>query len=333
MLRELATLLAVGIPLLDALDTIAKQQGRRWRQVLQLLRDRVASGSSLAEAMGEQPQVFDDLCINIVAVGADAGTLEMALERLAQFKDRSLQFRNRVTTALLYPLIVLAAGLGVTVFLMTFVVPTLLETLTESGRTLPLSTRIVKAGSDLLIHYWWLILLVLVACLLLTTTLLNTSGGRTAWHRWQLRLPVIGQLARKQAIARVAIVMSTLMRSGITFDRSAEIAARLTRNVILRRALEQCRAAVGAGRDIAGALEDTEAFSPTVVQIFSVGQHSGHLEDMLERLATEYDRDVEMLAQRLTATLEPVLILLLAVVVGTIAFATILPILESGHVL
>ena len=165
---ELSTLLSVGIPVLEAIEIIAKQHRDHFRSVLLILRDRVSSGLSLADAMREHPAVFDAMAINITEVGQDSGTLDTALERLAQFKERSLQLKNRVATALMYPLIVLITGVVISVFLMTFVVPNLLDSLVESGQQLPLATRIVKATSDTLFRWGWLIAL----CLLGAATIL-----------------------------------------------------------------------------------------------------------------------------------------------------------------
>ena len=330
-IRELSTLLSVGVPLLDTLDTIGRQHQGRFHTAVLLLRDRVAAGSSLANAMREQPETFDDLCVNITEVGEDAGTLDSALERLAEFRERSQQLKGRVSTALIYPAIVLTTALFASMFLMTFVVPKILEPLIEQGQPLPLPTRIVKGASDFLLAWGWLLALIGIAATGAILALLRTQKGKWWWHRTILRLPLIGELSRKQAIVRIAIVVSTLLKSGIVFLRSLEIAERTTRNLILRDALNRCGKAITAGEDIAVALEETEAFPPMVVQVFALGQQSGRLEEMLDRLATTYDQQVNLAAQRLTAVLEPVLIILLAFLVLFIVMATVLPILEAGN--
>jgi general secretion pathway protein F len=205
--------------------------------------------------------------------------------------------------------------------------------LLEAGRPLPLSTRIVKGGSDLLLAWWWLLLLSAGGLGLAVTMLLRTERGSMFWHRLQLRIPIVGELIRKQAIVRIAIVTATLLRSGIVFVKAIQIAQRSCRNKVLKDALHRCEQAVSSGRDIAVALEATGAFPPMVVQIFATGQQSGRLEEMLERLAKDYDQQVALASQRLAAVLEPLLILFLVLVVGLIAFATVLPILEAGNVL
>jgi type II secretory pathway component PulF len=331
--RELSTLLAVGTPLTDALETIARQHRASFRSTVLLLREQVLAGSSLNEAMSRQPVVFDELCLNLVEVGEDSGTLDLALERLAQFKERSQQFKGKIGTALMYPCIVMVTAVAVSVFLMTYVVPSILQPLLEQGRTLPLPTRIVKGASDFLISYGWMVALSAILLAGAWAALLKSQRGRFAWDSLLLRTPVLGDLLRKVAVVKIAVVMGTLLQSGVVFVRAIQIARKTTRNVVLKDALARCDAAVSAGGEIASALEGTAAFGPLVVQVFSVGQQSGRLEEMLQRLARDYDEQVAAAAQRLTAVLEPILILLLAGIVLTIALATMLPILEAGDVL
>jgi type II secretory pathway component PulF len=329
----MATLLGAGIPLLDALDTITRQHTGRFQQSILLLRDHVAAGGSLAGAMALQPGLFDDLCRNIVEVGENAGTLDVALGRLVEFRRRSAGLKNRVASTMLYPCIVIAVGLAVSMFLMTYVVPNLLGVLVDSGRPLPLATVVVKGLSDFLIGWWWALLIAVIGVGVGLGALLRSERGCMAWHRLQLRIPLVGDLVRKQAIARMSMVVATLLRSDVSFVRAVQIAQRTLGNRVLRQALEACEKAVYAGLDISVALEKTQAFPPLVIQVFAVGQASGRLEAMLESLAADYDTQVDITSGRLTALLEPVMMIALAFIVGFIAFATILPILEAGHVL
>ena len=331
LLRELSTLLGVGVPLVEALDTISRQHAGRFRGTILVLRDRVTAGASLAQAMSEQPHAFDDLAVSITEVGEDAGTLDTSLERLAEFRERAELLRGRISTALIYPAIVSVLAVGSSVFLMTFVVPRILEPLMELGHPMPLATLIVKGLSDALLAWGWLLAIVLAAAACGFAILVRTERGKLAWDRFILRLPVIGDLVRKQAIVRIAVVVGTLLKSGIVFVRALQIAQRTTSNVVIRDALARCEVAIAAGSDIGEALEKTKAFPPMVVQIFSVGQESGRLEEMLDRLAAVYDQQVQHAAQRLAAILEPALIVLLAVGVLFVVMATVLPILEAGN--
>ena len=331
--RELATLLSAGIPLLSALRTLEKQHTHGFQAVVQHLVDRITAGEALAEAMASQPAWFDELCVSIVRVGESTGSLETALKRLADFKERSGKLRNRITTALIYPAVVCLMGVGVTIFLMTYVVPNLLETLLQSGKPLPTVTRIVKAMSDFLLGYWWALVAGAVVAVGAVRAILASDRGQRAAHRLLLRVPVVGELVAKENTARIAVVMAALLKSGLQFVDAVVITRRTIRNRVFITALEEYEKAVSAGGDVSGPLEKTGVFSPMVVQMLAIGQESGQLEEMLERLAEAYDQEVATATARLTALLEPLLIVVLAVLVGFIAFATLLPILEASNVL
>ena len=242
----------------------------------------------------------------MVEVGENSGTLEEVLDQLADFRDRSLQLKDRIIGAILYPAIVLVAALGVSIFLMTVVVPMLLTNLVEAGRTLPWPTRVLKGMSDFLLSYGWTLAVGAVVAVAMITAVLNTTAGRRTWHRIMLRIPVLGSLSSRQSLARLTATLSTLLRSGIDYLKAAEVAARATGNLVFREALLESSHQVRAGSDIGAALEQTGVFPPLVVHVFTVGQASGRLEDMLDRLARNYDREVASLANRLASVLEPV---------------------------
>ena len=208
--QELATLLGAGIPLLAALDTLLKQHRGRFRTVLQGVRDEVAAGASLADALGERPAYFDELAVSIVRVGESTGTLEASLAQLADFKEEAQHLRSRVATALLYPAIVSIVGLAVGTFLMTYVVPNLLSALTETGKDLPAVTRLVKGASDFLLGWWWAILAVLTGLAAGGRLLASSDRGRLVLDRLLLAVPVLGDLVRKENTSRMAVVLAAL---------------------------------------------------------------------------------------------------------------------------
>lgn len=333
LLRELSTLLAVGVGIVDGLETLIRQHRGPLQTSLALLRDRVASGARLAEAMRDEPGVFPELAVRMVEVGENTGNLEDVLDQLATFLEDSNQLRDRVVGALLYPAIVFVTALGVMLFLMTVVVPMLLSGLLEAGRELPWPTMVLKSLSDFLVDYGHMALMATTILFGLMVLALRTQRGRYVWHRLLLRVPLLGSMARRQTISRLAATLATLMRSGVEYIPAAEIAARSSNNRVFQQALLNANEMISAGKEIGLALEQTNVFPPLVIHIFSVGQASGRLEDMLDRLAGDYSRQVKSLSQRLASILEPVLILVLAVFVGFILFATLLPILEAGNVL
>ena len=331
--REMGTLLAAGIPLLTALGTLERQHSRQFKTVIQKLSDQVAAGSGLGEAMSHAPEYFDELCVNIVKVGENTGSLETALKRLADFKEKAHRLRSQVTTALMYPMVVCLIGLAVSIFLMTYVVPNLMATLEQAGNELPALTRGVKAMSDFLLAYWWALLMGIGAAVIGANLLLRGERVRHLADGLVLKLPLLGDLIRKENVSRLAVVMAALLRSGLEFIEAIQITRRTLTNRVFRDALDEYETAVAAGRDVSAPLEESGVFGPMVVQMLAVGQQAGQLEDMLEQLAAAYDQEVATASARLTALLEPFLIVVLAVLVGTVALAMILPILEVSNVL
>ncbi|MFC1759508.1 type II secretion system F family protein [Planctomycetota bacterium] len=331
--RELATLLSVGVPVVESIEIIANQHKGHFRTALFHLKDQIAGGESLADAMAAQPNIFDDLTVRMVEVGENAGNLEIVLEQVAEFKERSLQLKDKVTNALLYPMVVMFVSLAVCLFLMTVVVPMLLQNLLDAGRELPWPTRVLQTSSDLLLSHGLTLGAVFGVALVAVLAALRTKRGQRNWHSLLLRVPLIGTMIKRQTISRLAMVVSTLLRSGIVYLNAVEIGAKCCKNVVFRQAVLDSSEEVRAGREIGPALENTGLFPAMVVQIFTIGQESGQLEEMLDRLAENYDRQVATLSTRFASILEPCLILILAVFVGFILFATILPILEAGNVL
>ncbi len=333
VIRELSTLTHAGIPLSDALETLIRQHKGVVREWIMQLRDRVEQGTSLADAMAQQPHVFDGLAVNMVRVGENAGNLEDVLSILADFSEKSLSFRNRLFSALLYPALVFIAAIVVSLFLMTSVVPMLLASLVEAGRPLPLPTQILKTCSDALLEHGLWIAGIFLTALIAAVFYLRTDRGQWSWHSLLLWLPLIGSLAFRQTMSRTAYVIATLLRSGIELTKAMQIAADSCQNLVIRDGLKRVESAITSGRELGPAFEQSTVFPPLVVQIFAVGQQSGQLEEMLERLSRDYEHQVETLSSRLATILEPVTIIFLTGLVGFILMATILPILEAGNAL
>ena len=330
--RELATLLGVGVPVLEALEVMGRQSSGRGLAVIDGLCEQLRRGRGLGEAMREPPasEVFDDVSIQMVEAGEQSGRLETVLDRLADFQARRDALRGKLLTAMIYPGFVAIVAVGVGVFLMTAVVPNILKPLEQQGRTLPWITRVVKTISDVMLNQGIFILLGLAVVIAVATVLLRKEAGREWWHRTQLRLPVVGPLLRQQAVGHMAVVMGTLLESGIDFGRACLITARSSPQRVVAGALRAGHEAVVQGRDVAEAIEGTGEFPPLVVQAFSVGQRSGKMEVVLARVAVTCEAEVTRSTARLTALLEPVMICLIGVMVGAIALATILPILEAS---
>ncbi len=332
-LRELTTLLQAGVPLLEAIDCSMPQARPGLQAPLAAVRDRVAGGESLADAMEKDSWLFDEMTTGMVRVGEHAGNLEEVLDQIAGFREQSAQLQDRIVTAILYPTIVFAVSIVVTLFLMTVVVPMLLKNLSELGSQLPWPTRVLKFMSDsLLVHGWWMALVIAVMSAGLGLWL-RTETGRIRSSKLGLRIPVFGSLVRKQSIGRVSLVVACLLRSGVELVEALTIASQSCGNLIVKQALIDVTADVKQGMGLRDAISRHAVFPASVAQIFALGQQSGKLEGMLQRLGTDYDRQAGVLAGRVTAIAEPMLIVMLSVMVGFILFATVLPILEAGNVL
>jgi len=331
--HEMAMMLHAGIPILDALDTIADQNRGSFRVAMLKVRDQVASGSSLANALAEQPKLFDAASVHMVEVGENSGTLDTVLQQLAQFKRKQLTLRNSVTTALVYPMFLVCFGTAAAVFLMTSVLPPLLDNLEETIEVLPWPTQVAKQLSNLLLDYGWLLACLLALTLFTIVSTTRTEWGQRYWHQKLLQIPILGPIAIKQGVSRIAMIIATLSRSGIELTKAVELAQRSTSNRVFQGALKQFGERIAAGEDVSDALAESGAFPPLAVRVFSVGQESGKLDEMLFQLADDYDEQVATASARLTALLEPALILVLAAAVGFLLLATILPILEAGNVM
>lgn len=329
-LSDLATLIGVGVPLDESLGTLAKQSRGALRGLWQQVLDDVASGRSLTDALAEHPESFDRLTIALVRVGENAGNLDQILNQLGKFQKRAAGQQASILNALLYPLVILLVAVSVTVFLMTNVLPSLLENLADLGKPLPWPTWLLQQVSKALVGYWYVWVgtgLTLGGAL---GWLIKSKQGRSLWDQFWLTVPMVGRLIAKQELSRVALVLSVLLKSGMDFLQAVDLAKSAARNICVQTALENCRLATQRGQDIGQALAVETWMPPVVIQVVSVGQASGQLDELLAKLADDYDGQVAIMIGRLSALIEPILIVILAVMIGFVVFATFLPILESG---
>jgi type II secretory pathway component PulF len=331
--RELATLLHVGTPMVDALALSLGQTKGRFRTHLLDIRDRITSGVSLGEAIRQHPHVFDNVLCEMVTVGEQSGALQSVLQQAADFREERDKLKDRVFSALLYPSLVFLLSVFVTIFLMTFVVPTLLASLLEMQRELPWPTRVLKWLSDTLIGYGPVLLTFFAFLFVAVGFSMRTKRGKRFFDAALLKVPLMGTLVVKQDCARLCMVTATLVKSGVELVRALEIAERAVRNSIIAEVVADARTKVSAGTELGSALNTRSVLPPALIQVFSLGQNTGQLEDLLFQIAKDYNHQVNMLADRLTTIMEPLLIVGLSLIVGFILMATLLPILETGNAL
>ncbi len=331
--REMSTLLRVGSPVIEAIDLTIVQCNSSMKRWLLRVRSGVQSGLSLAESMNSCSGVFGNVLVEMVRVGETAGTLPVILQQAADFHERKERLRNRVGSALLYPTMVLMLSVCVTLFLMTVVVPTLLDSLQEFGQELPWPTMVLKAISDFLLQQYVNLLAVLAVCCIAIAVVLSTRTGKRLLHELSLKIPLLGKLIIRQNCSRLCMITGTLLASGVELIPALEIAEESVSNLHLRDAVASARNRIRSGADIGKAISMSTLLPVGLVQVFSLGQNSGELDTLLLEIAKDYDAQVNLVADRLASILEPVLIIGLSIIVGFILLATLLPILETGNVL
>ncbi len=334
MTRQLATLLGSGIALNESLSALVEQAEQKKVETLcRELREDIQQGANLADALAKHPGWFTPLYINMVRAGQAAGNLDTVLTRLADYMQSQRALRRKIVGALTYPLMMIGIGMIVVTILMAKVVPEITRMLIEQNKELPPSTRILVGASEFLKSWWWAVFLVIgLISFMFERTYSKGENGRLVIDRTLLRIPVVGDLMQRAAVSRFTRTLSTLLQSGVPVIQSLEITQSVVGNRVVADATGHIRERVVEGTDIATPLRQSGAFPSTVGYMVVVGEQSGELEQMLDRVATAYDEEIEVAAERFTSLLEPIMIVLLAGVVGYIVFAIVQPILDIGQV-
>jgi len=329
--RQLATLLGAGFPLVPALDTLLSQgRSHTFNRILAQVKDSVVAGSSFAAALARYPGTFSSLFINMVRAGETSGTLEIVLDRLAEIGEKQEELKNRIRSAMTYPLLMLAVGLLVLFFLLTYIVPSITAIFSDMNQVLPAPTRFLIRLSALIKGGWWVLLLAVVGLVVLFRMLGKTAKGRFLIDRTLLRLPAVGVLVRKMAVARFSRTLGSLLENGVVLLSALEIVKNVVGNVLLADAVAAAAREVGKGQGLGNSLAASRVFPDLPIQMITVGEQSGQLEAMLYKVADVYENQVQASILRMTSLLEPVMILLMGVVVGFIVLAICLPIFEMN---
>lgn len=330
--RNLAVLLRAGVALTDALEVCRRQQRGPLPGVVQQIIEHLRTGRSLAEALAVHGDWFDELTRSVVQVGERSGTLAEALGELADYQARRRAVVNRLSSALIYPAILCLVGAAVVVFLMGHIVPQLLDVLASAGRELPGPTRGLKAVSDALVRSWPLLLTAGLGLAAGLTALRRTERGRRGLERAVLAIPVLGDLLKKSWIARISLMLATMLRSDVRFTEALRTVRRGLPHRLYADELAALEQAIEAGAGIADPLRDSRLIPPLVTHLLAVGQESGELPRMLDEVRSSCEQHVQLALTRFLAVLEPALILVLAAVIGLVVFATLLPILETTRI-
>ena len=327
--RQLGTLIGAGVPLVDSLSALTEQvENDPLRKVVGRVRESVNQGMSLADAFGEHPYVFSDLYRSMVGAGESSGALEIVLQRLADYIESQMELRNKVTNAMIYPILMLVLSALVSGILLVKVIPTITGLLEDLNQPLPLATLVVISISEFLRRWWAVILISIGAAWLLGNRLTHTERGRLVWDRLRLRTPVIGRVVRYVAISRFSRTLATLLAGGLRIVQALDIAKAVAANAVIERAIERARDAITKGANIATPLRQSGEFPAMVTHMIAVGEASGELDAMLGKVAATYDELVENSLNRLIALMGPVLLIVVAGVVVTIILSTLLPLLN-----
>ncbi len=333
--KELATMLNAGIKLTEALSVLINQiSDPRLRSAVSDIRDRVVTGESLADSMAEYESFFDIIYVSMVRVGEVTGTLADSLSTIADFMEKRQRLESKMATAMIYPAVLLIACLGAVLFLTIKVIPVIAEQIQNAGQELPGITKALIGLSNILTSWRVFVLIGAVLAIIWSVrAFFRTPKGAYLRDKFLLSLPVFGPLLRQRIVARFASTLSTLLGSGMSMAESLKIVAAVTGNTIMSRAVAQARDRILSGADIATPLRDSGVIEPSIAHMVTIGEKSGELEMMLRTIAENLESSSDVVIERLSAAVEPVIIIFMAVVVGFIAYGTLLPIIRfsAGH--
>ncbi len=329
--RQLATLLGAGFPLVSALQTLVPQtRSSHLKQVLSQIKDSIEGGSTFAGALSQYPNLFSDIYVNMVKSGESSGTLEIVLNRLAEISERQQALSHKIKSAMAYPILMFFVGTAILFFLLTYIVPTITAMFDDMEQVLPLPTIILIGISEYLKTYWWAILIAIVALVFGVRKFVRTETGSYMYDRFILSVPVVGPLKQKLAVGRFARTMGSLLENGVSLMAALGIVKNIVGNRLIADAVDSAAVSVEKGGSLSRALGESGLFPHISIQMIQVGENSGELESMLGKIADMYENDVESTVSGMTALLEPLIILFMAVVVGFIVLAIILPIFEMN---
>ncbi len=330
--RQLSTLLGAGITLVSSLEALISQlTNPLLKKIMAHVKESVNEGNSLAFSLSQHPKVFSQIYINMVRAGEASGSLDLVLDRLAEYSEAQETLRGRFKAAMVYPIIMTCLGAAILLFLMIKVVPEITKMFNDMEQTLPLATIILIGLSDFLRSFWWLLLACLAAAIVLVNRFRRTSKGGYIWDEIKIRVPIIGGINQKMALARFARTLGSLLDSGVPLLTALHIVRNIVNNQLISDVIDKAIEEVQAGKNLSVPLSQSAWFPPIAIQMISVGERSGDLEKMLHKIADIYERETESRIMAMTSMLQPAMIVAMAAVVLFIALAILLPIFEMNQ--
>jgi type IV pilus assembly protein PilC len=329
--RQLATLVDSGLPLLRGLNVLAKQERDKvLKNTINKLADGVQGGGTFSDSLAQHPAIFNNLYVNMVKAGEVGGVLELVLNRLAEFQEKAAKIKSKVVAAMVYPIIVITLAIAIMGFLLVFIVPKFEQIFHDmlGDRPLPAVTTFIITLSRFVQNDWLVLIGGIIALVAGYKFANRTAGGRSIIDRFKLRLPLFGDVIRKTAISRFSRTLGTLVTSGVPILQALNITRETAGNAVIANAINQVHDSVKEGESIVQPLEASGAFPPMVISMIDVGEETGQLPEMLLKIAEVYDEEVDNSVAAMTAALEPIMIVFLALIVGTIVIALFMPLIS-----
>lgn len=331
--RIFATMISAGLPLIQCLGLLADQeQNKAFSKIIRTVKEDIEGGTSLTDALKKHPKVFDDLFTNLIAAGEAGGILDLVLGRLSTYLEKAMKLKAQVKSAMTYPIAVLVISIAVVTLLLLKVIPVFQKMFEGMGGELPGPTAMVVAMSEFVQSYWWIIFGILAAVIVGVIQFYKTGKGRWMMDSAMLKAPIFGPVLKKVAVARFSRTLSTMMSSGVPILEGLNIVSKTAGNVVIEAALIKTRQSISEGQSIAEPLSQTDIFPPMVVQMIAVGEATGALDAMLNKIADFYDEEVDAAVAGLTALIEPIMMVFLGGVVGGMIIAMYLPIFKMASV-
>lgn len=333
MTRQLATLIKAKIQVVESFSALVDQtENPRLKIVLAEIKQKVNEGSSLAGALSDYPTIFDNVYVNMVEAGESSGTLEIVLIRLADFTENQVKLRNRIKSAMTYPMIMFGVGSILMGIIFIFVIPKITKIFISMKKKLPLQTEISIWISNFLTHYWWAIIIVAIGSYIALQRYIKTEAGRSQYDAFLLKLPIVGELVTMINATRFCSTLATLLTSGVPILAAMRIVINLIGNVHMKKAVEEARVAISEGASMTGPLVKSNLFPPMMTHMLKLGEKSGELEPMLQIVAENYEEQVNTKLSGLTSVLEPIMMVGMGLAVAFIVFSVVVPMMELNSI-
>lgn len=329
--RQLASLVKANIPLVEALNALVDQtENDTLKFVLSQVKQDVNEGSSLAKAMGKHTKAFDPIYVNMIDAGESSGTLGVVLLRLADLKEGQMRLKSKVSSAMTYPILMMVVSAGLMIAIFAFVIPKLAKVFESMNKPMPATTRFLIWLSDFILSYWYAIIVGGTLATILFLRFIRSEGGRPKWDAFKLRAPLFGVLIRMVSVTRFAGTMGTLLSSGVPILNAMNISKNLIDNIPIQKAIINARENITEGQSIAEPLRKSGEFPPLVIHMIAIGEKTGELPDMLRNIAETYEEQLNSRIEKMTAMIEPLMIVCMGGVVGFIVISIFVPLLNMS---